>query len=217
MSDNDAPLSGTIPYAVGQASVVRIPVPGTSGLCIELRPRGKVPVGGSTSTLFIQDIAGKRQLRLDYGYNVKTKSIDFHWNQKGTYSQFNIVDHTTVGPVGRLAYRSAKYFRYAGRTLLVVGAVLDIVSIVRASNPLRRASEVVAGWAAAWLGCKLVGAGGAALGTSFPGLGTAAGGVIGCVAGGFLGYAGGTIAADAVYDWAEGTRFEPLPQVGAPP
>jgi hypothetical protein len=36
MSDN-APQSGKIPYALGQASVIRIPVPGTNGLCVELR------------------------------------------------------------------------------------------------------------------------------------------------------------------------------------
>ena len=56
----EPPRSGGIPYAIGQASVVRIPVPGTDGLCIELRPRGRVPSGGSTSTLFFQDATGKR-------------------------------------------------------------------------------------------------------------------------------------------------------------
>ena len=29
---HDAPPSGAIPYAIGQASVVRIPIPGTRGL-----------------------------------------------------------------------------------------------------------------------------------------------------------------------------------------
>ncbi len=56
MSDqsHEIPMSGGIPYAIGQASVVRIPIPGTDRLCIELRPRGHVPPGGSTSTLFFQ-------------------------------------------------------------------------------------------------------------------------------------------------------------------
>lgn len=35
---NFAPPSGAIPYAIGQASVVRIPVPNTNGLCVELLP-----------------------------------------------------------------------------------------------------------------------------------------------------------------------------------
>lgn len=54
----DAPLFGSIPFAAGAAmpSVVRIPVPGTNGLAVELSPRGRVPAGGSTSTIFIQDV-----------------------------------------------------------------------------------------------------------------------------------------------------------------
>jgi hypothetical protein len=69
------PVSGKVPYALGQASVVRIPVPSPGGLCIEFRPRGHVPASGSTSTLFIQDLAGKKQLRLDYGWNKTTNTI----------------------------------------------------------------------------------------------------------------------------------------------
>src|SRR5262245_23735215 len=124
----DAPLSGGIPYAIGQASVVRIPIPGTNGLCIELTPRGWTPQGGSTSTLFFQDATGKRHLRLDYGYNVKTKTIDYHWNQKGTFNQFGIPDHAPAGTAGEIAYNAAKYFRYAGRVLVVVGVAVDVVS-----------------------------------------------------------------------------------------
>lgn len=212
----DAPMQGGIPYAIGQASVVRIPVPGTKGLCIELRPRGWVPKGGSTSTLFIQDVAGKRHLRLDYGYNVKTGTIDYHWNQKGTLAEFGIHDHAAAGQAGEVAHRAAKYFRYAGRVLIVGGVALDAVSIVRASKPLRRASEVVAGWAGAWVGCKVVGAGGAALGSLASPLGTAIGGIAGCVIGGAGGYYGGSAAAGEVYDWAEGTFFTPLEEVDAP-
>ena len=212
----DAPMSGGIPYAIGQASVVRIPVPGTNGLCIELSPKGWVPQSGSTSTLFFQDPTGKRHLRLDYGYNVKTKTIDYHWNQKGTYAQFGIADHAPAGPAGEAAYKAAKYFRYAGRVLVVVGVTVDVVSIVQASRPMRRASQVVAAWAGAWAGCKVIGAGGAALGTLASPLGTAIGGVGGCIIGGVGGYFGGSALAGEVYDWAENTFFTPLPEVAAP-
>jgi hypothetical protein len=215
-SSADAPLSGGIPYAVGQASVVRIPVPGTNGLCIELRPRGWVPQGGSTSTLFFQDPTGKRHLRLDYGYNVKTRTIDYHWNQKGTHAQFGIPDHAPAGTAGEVAYKAAKYFRYAGRVLIVVGVAVDVVSIVQASKPMRRASQVVAGWAGAWAGCEVIGAGGAALGTLASPLGTAVGGIGGCIIGGIGGYYGGSAVAGEVYDWAENTFFTPLPEVAAP-
>jgi hypothetical protein len=82
MSDHaDVPTTGRVLYAAGQATVVRIPVPGTRGLCIEFIPRGWVPSGGSTSMLLIRDTLGRRQLRLDYGYNVRSKTIDYHWNQ----------------------------------------------------------------------------------------------------------------------------------------
>lgn len=180
MSDasHEVPESGQIPYAIGQSSAIRIPIPGTGGLWVELKPRGYIPPGGSTSTLFFQDSIGRRQLRLDYGPNPRTNTIDYHWNQQRVYAQFRISDHTAAGRSGAGAYQAAKYFKYAGRMLFVAGAAIDIVSIVRASNPLRRASEVVVGWAGAWVGCKLAGAGGAAAGTAAaPGIGTAIGGV----------------------------------------
>ena len=212
----ETPWVGAIPVALGLPSLVRIPIPGTSGLAIELSPRGWVPASGSTSTLFFQDVSGKRHLRLDYGYNVKTKSINYHWNQSGTHATFGIGDHAPAGRVGAAAYQAAKYFRHAGRVLLVVGVVVDVVSVVESDRPLRRASQVVAGWAAAWAGCELVGAGGAALGTLATPIGTAAGGIIGCVIGGAAGYYGGSVVAGDVYDWAEGTRFTPLPEGTAP-
>jgi hypothetical protein len=212
----DVPMSGGVLYAAGQASIVRIPVPGTNGLCVELRPRGRVPTGGSTSTLFLQDAAGRRNLRLDYGYNVKTRTIDYHWNQKGTFEAFGIADHTPVGQAGEAIYNAAKYFRYAGRVLVVVGVAVDVVSIVQASKPMRRASQVVAAWAASWAGCEVVGAGGAALGTLASPLGTAVGAVGGCIIGGVAGYFGGSVVGGDVYDWAENTFFSPLPEVAGP-
>jgi hypothetical protein len=209
-------MSGGVLYAIGQAGIVRIPVPGTNGLCIELSPRGWVPKSGSTSTLFFQDPTGKRHLRLDYGYNVKSKTIDYHWNQKGTQAEFGIADHTPVGQAGEVAYNAARYFRYAGRVLIVVGVAVDVVSIVQASRPMRRASQVVAAWAASWAGCEAVGAGGAALGTLASPIGTAIGGIGGCIIGGIGGYYGGSVLGGDVYDWAENTFFSPLPEVTGP-
>jgi len=214
-----APLSGSIPFAagVGMGSVVRIPVPGTNGLAVELSPRGWTPKGGSTSTVFIQDVTGKRHLRLDYGHNVKSKTIDYHWNQKGTANTFKISDHTTVGKTGEVLYSAGKYLKWGGRVLFVVGITIDVISIVQATKPLKRASEVVAGWAGAWAGCKVVGQGGAYLGTAIePGLGTAIGALGGCIIGGAAGYYAASAAAGVVYDWAEGTFFIPLPETAQP-
>jgi hypothetical protein len=213
----DEPTSGAIPFGAGLASVVRIPIPGTNGLAIELTPRGHVPPGGTTSTLFFQDPTGKRHLRLDYGYNVKSKTIDYHWNQKGTHANFGIQDHTTVGKGGQRFYQAMKAFRYFGRALLIVGVVVDGISIVQASKPMRRASQVVAGWAGAWAGCKVVGAAGAAGGTFIePGGGTAVGGFAGCIIGGIGGYFIGQEVGGVVYDWAEDTFFTPLPEMPVP-
>jgi hypothetical protein len=216
---SDAPLSGAVPFAAGpgMASVVRIPVPGTKGLAVELSPRGFVPQGGSTSTVFIQDVTGKRHLRLDYGYNIKTKTIDYHWNQKGTFNTFGINDHTPVGKVGQVAYKAAKYLKWGGRVLLVVGIATDVWSIVKSSKPLRRTAQVVGGWAGAWGGCE---AGGAALGAAGtfiePGGGTAVGGILGCIGGGIGGYIFGSKVGGMVYDWAEDTLFSPLPATERP-
>jgi hypothetical protein len=217
VTPDEVPTSGAIPVGVGAASVVRIPVPGTNGLAIELRPRGWVPKGGSTSTVFVQNLDGKRHLRLDYGFNVKTNTVDYHWNQKGTNANFGIADHGPTGRSGPALYNGAKYFKYAGRVLIVVGAAIDILSIAQASKPLRRTTEVVSAWAGAGLGCRTVGAGGAAAGSFVkPGGGTIVGGVIGCVVGGIGGYLAGEKIGATVYDWAEGTFFTPLPEATAP-
>src|SRR5258708_39217304 len=119
-----------------------------------------MPKSGSTSTLFIQDALGKKNLRLDYGYNVKTQTVNYHWNQKGTYQIFGIADHTPVGTAGRMVYKSARYFRYAGRALAVVGVALDVYSVVVADKPLRQATKVAAGWAGARGGGQGGGGGG---------------------------------------------------------
>jgi hypothetical protein len=210
------PVSGEIPFVLGAASMIPIPVPGTKGLCIQLSPRGWVPKNGTTSTLFIQDALGKRNLRLDYGFNVKTGTVNYHWNQKGTFQTFGIADHTPVGSVGQVVYRSARYFRYAGRVLAVVGIAADVYSVVKADRPLKQATKVVAGWAGAWAGCKVVGAGGAWVGSAVtPGMGTAIGGVVGCLVGGFIGYEGASRTAGRLYDWAD-AHFTAVPEVAAP-
>jgi hypothetical protein len=209
----DPPMSGKIPYAIGQASKVRIPIPGTRGLCIEFSPRGWKPPTGSTSTLFFQDIEGKRHLRLDYGHKPGTKTIDYHWNQQGTKDAFNITNHTPAGFSGRVAYNAAKYFRFAGRTLLILGGSVDIISVVHASKPMRRASEVVAAWAGAWVGCKTAGSGGAVIGSVAGPIGTAVGGVGACIIGGFIGYQVGEELGGRVYDWSEDTFFSSVPEV----
>jgi len=218
LSGTFEPLSGSIPCAAGFGvnAVTRIPVPGTN-LVVELSAHG---YKGSTSTIFIwEQNAGKngKHLRLDYGYNTKTKTVDYHWNRKGSAKQFfGIQDHATVGKGGEILFKAGKYLKWGGRVLLVVGIAIDVISIATSSKPLKRASEAVAGWAGAWAGCKVLGPAGAALGSAAPGAGTAIGAFTGCIIGGAIGYYAFSKAAGVVYDWGEGTIFTPLPATSAP-
>jgi hypothetical protein len=216
MSNPNEPLSGSIPYTIGMPAIMRIPIPGTNGLCIELRPRGRfIPKGGSTSAIFFQDITGRRQLRLDYGFNKQTKTFDYHWNQTGVHAKFSIENHTPAGSVGAALYKAAKYYRYAGRAFVILGVVDDVVSIVRATSPMRRSSEVVSAWAFAWAGCRAVGAVGAEVGALASPVGIAIGGVGGCIIGGFAGYQIGLGVGGTVYDWGQSV-FISLPQTSPP-
>jgi hypothetical protein len=211
ISAEDEPISGSIPASLGAASALRIPVSGTNGLAVELSAGGWTPKGGSTSSLFIQDITGRRHLRLDYGYNKASGLVEWHWNQKGTNATFGINNHTPVGTAEQALGQFAKYYKYAGRVFLVAGAAIDIYSIVTSSRPLRRSVQVVSGWAAGAGSCEAVGAGGATLGTAIaPGLGTAIGGLVGCALGAFIGYRAAEAASGYLYDWTEDTVFTKL-------
>jgi hypothetical protein len=213
----DAPLSGSIPVSLSAGALLRIPIPGTNGLAVELTPRGFMPQSGTTHFLFIQDITGKRHLNLDFSFNKNSQIIAWHWNQKGTFKLFGIPDHTSTGPAEQALGAFARYYKYAGRVFVVGGAAIDLYSIVTSSRPLRRSVQVVAGWSFAAAGCRAVGAGGAALGTVVePGLGTAVGGFLGCALGAFIGYRAAEAASGYLYDWAEETVFTPLAPEPAP-
>jgi hypothetical protein len=215
--DSGGEIEGSISVGAGMASVIAIPVPGTKGLSIALKPNGFVPKGGSTSTLFIQDAAGGRHLRLDYGYNKVSGKVDFHWNQKGTFDTFGIKDHSSVGRGGAALYKGARYFKYGGRALMVVGLAMDGYEVVTSDRPFRQLAIVAAGWAGAWAGCKVVGGAGAAAGTLVePGGGTAVGGLLGCFVGGAAGYWAGKKLMTESIDSAEEHLFHNVQEVPAP-
>ena len=111
-AEDDNGFSGSaVVVGTGMSAVARIPVPGSNCLFVELTPRGWTPKAGSTSALFIQDVTGKRHLRLDFGYNVKTNKVEYHWNQKGTFNDFKIPNHAPAGESGEVLYRGARYLR----------------------------------------------------------------------------------------------------------
>ncbi len=207
--DTDSASSGSAAVVgAGVASVARIRVPGT-GLFIELSPRN-FPASKSTSALFIQDAAGKRVLRLDYGFNKSTGKVDYHWNQKGTFAEFGIPDHTSAGPAGEGLYKAAQVFKYGGRALLVVGIAMDLYSIAVAKKRWRQVVRVASGWAGAAAGAEALGALGAEVGSVEPGLGTAIGGIALGIVGGIAGYAGASWAAGQTYDYVEELYYERL-------
>jgi hypothetical protein len=165
--------------------------------------------------VFFQDLTGHRQLRLDYHLIHETQTIDYHWNQQRTYATFGVSNHQPASLAAEHLYRFAKYFKWMGRTFLILGVAIDAVSIVRSTTPLRRAAQTTAAWALGWAGCKVVGAGGAAAGGLASPVGMAVGGLVGCVIGGAAGYKTGEWAGGIVYDWANAT-FIPLQRVPAP-
>jgi hypothetical protein len=175
-------------------------------LALELDP--STYKGVSTSSIFIQSTDGKRELRLDWGFNKRTGNIDYHWNQRGVFAKFGIQGHTEAGVLGRYLWHGARIFKWAGRALFVAGAVMDGVSIVRAENKVRQTAVVVGGFAGAWAGAKLLGAGGAFAGSAVPGPGTIIGGFVGATGGAIGGFFLARWAAAKVYD----TVFTPLPE-----
>ena len=201
------PSEGSIPLAAGIGGAMQIPIWGSSGYAIRLRPYYP---GTTSSFLFIQGPRRNRFLRLDYGHNIASGSIDYHWNQRGSSAQFGgTTNHMTIPrSQGHVAWVTARTLRVAGRPLILVAAALDAISIVRASDPLRRATEVAAGWAGAAAGCRVAGgvAGRVGMLSGNP-LVAAGAGIGGCLVGAFVGYWAAERAASAVYGWVQGTRF----------
>ena len=219
----DAPMVGSALVGPGIASYARIPVPGTEGLVLSLRPPPAWR-GGSTSTIFIRnpDDArfGKPFLRLDYGPNTSTRAVDCHWNIDGKAARQafpGITNHMPAGAAGKAIYEAAKAFRVAGRVFIVTGAVLDGISILTADRPWRRSLQVVTAWGTAYVLAAQFGRIGAGAGSMVePGGGTMIGGVIGAVVGGFIGYTTANAGAGVLYDWAENTHFIPAPEIAVP-
>jgi len=80
---------------------------------------------------------------------------------------------------------SSEERKWAGRGLFVVGTVADLISIVQAEDKVRQTVVVASGFAGMWIGVKVGGLGGGAIGSVIePGGGTAVGGFFGGIAGG---------------------------------
>ena len=147
--------------------------------------------------------------RLDAPHSTKTGLLDWHWNQKGVYSDFGISNHALASPVMKNFGKVAKLTKGVSRTLLPLGVATDAYSIYTAEDKIRETTKVSGGWAGALAGAKLGASGGAiagaAAGVPFAGVGAgpgaAVGGFIGGIAGGIGGYISGSAATGAIYDY----------------
>jgi phage tail tape-measure protein len=96
----------------------------------------------------------------------------------------------------------ATKLRWAGRGMMVVGAVQDGTSLYSEyqksqstgnySNTYNEAARVAGGWSGAWAGGQALGTMGATWGLAFGPVGSVVGGALGGLIGGGLGYWGGS-------------------------
>lgn len=171
-------------------------------------PRGaRLPPGGSSSVVFATlPNQPNKGIRLDYGYNKGTSSVNWHWNQKGSASNFLVTNHSTSG--AKLSGWALKSTKYAGRLLLVGGVIQSGSAIYSSEEPLQEAAHQASGWAGSFVGgaagAQAGAALGAAIGAPFMGIGAVpgavVGGFVGGVAGGAAGWEGGLKAHEALFD-----------------
>jgi hypothetical protein len=200
---------GGVLVGPGNIAFIRIPIPGSQNLYLELNPPPYWK-GSSSSAIFMHDASidgkGERSLRLDYGFNKATGRVDYHWNRTGagTYDYFKIKNHEAAGATGAVLYRTARAFRYVGRTITIVGKVADVTSIVTASDPVRRAVQVASAWRVSKMTAVRFGSACAAVGKNVGGVrGAAIGGIVCGVVGGVVGYYAGEKISGYVYDETE--------------
>ncbi len=127
-----------------------------------------------------------------------TKDVNWHFNQKGTFSDFGIADHSVVGPGMEIFGNVSKGVKVVGKVALPVAVAVDAYSIYNSDNKPKEVSRVVGGWTGALAGGEV----GAAAGTMvFPGIGTAVGGFVGGIAGSVGGYFVGSSIGTSVYNF----------------
>jgi RHS repeat-associated protein len=184
-------------FGAGLASLLSYRAPG------QYRLSFRTTFKGSTSVFFLNRLPeGKsfKGLRLDYGFNKTTSSVNWHWNQKGSFADFLIADHAVASANAARAGVLLKYGGIASRGLLAVGVAVDAYSLTTQaytsfqtgewSNTTTEAARIAGGWAGAWAGAEALGTAGAWLGAPFGPAGMAVGGFVGGLVGGALGYYG---------------------------
>jgi hypothetical protein len=208
------PVTGNPFLASGVFQQMRYPIlrdlpggqPGTTNR-FDLSFRDKSGYKKPTSHAYLNRVSppstGWRGLRLDYGFNVKTGTSNWHWNHKGG-GGFGITNHALASPSARNFARTMKVLKPLGRGAVLLNAGLDGYSLANQINQSRQtgnwsntrneAASIAGGWGGAWAGAKAGGALGATIGSFGGPLGTVIGGAAGGIIGGGLGYWGGSSA-----------------------
>jgi len=123
-------LSGRQPYPSDRPQVVHMPVPGSTGLCVVLQPRHRVPACGSAAALFLHYAAEAQHLRLDYGYSNRDRTVHYHWQPDLTYVDAGLGHLRRIDVPGPVAHGGRRYYRFRGRALVLEGRGLHEISIV---------------------------------------------------------------------------------------
>lgn len=181
-----------------------------------LRPPAgaKLPKGGTTSVFQITAADNPNKgIRVDYGYNKTTKSVNWHWNQEGAHANFRITDHHTGIGAARLG-TAVDVIRRTGPYLAIVGVAISVKDIYSSPTPDYEAARQATGWAGALAGSGVGAKGGAAVGASIGGLfggvgaapGVVVGGFVGGLIGGGVGWFGGMSAFERTAPQPKGYR-----------
>jgi hypothetical protein len=134
----------------GKIAIAHIPIPGTNGLFVELRPRGHAASTGPASTLYVRDLTRGQQLRLDFSYQPADRRLQYHWSPYGSLDDLTADDASAHKRGEPGAYSAAKQYRCAGRDLILLGLPVDAYRIVIARPWWRQATREVAGWLGTW-------------------------------------------------------------------
>ena len=123
-------LCGRQPYALDRPSVLHMPVPGSTGLCVVLQPRYRVPACGAAATLFLHYAAEDQSLRLDYGYSNRTRAFHYHWLRDRSHADLGLPRFGRDSAPGYAAQGGRRDYRFRGRALVLWGKAIDEISIV---------------------------------------------------------------------------------------
>lgn len=138
-------FSGVQPYPLSQACNVHIPVPGLSGLSLQLHPRCSAPASGSAAALFVHYAADDQYLRLDYGYSNRTRAVHYHWQRDRTHADAMLSRRSCVRDVG--PSQGTRCYRFRGRTLLLLGRAVSEVALLESERVLPPARADVRAYA----------------------------------------------------------------------